>query len=157
MEQGVPSKRKWVPTQNSVSSQTLRQVWGNNKDISHMRSLIVWLSTCPLLRTHWVACALAKNSDRRVPVLEFFYTMYRWDFFLVKGLIRKDLCCFWKLPKGWNLFLKKKKKIIYLFMAALGLRCCMRAFSSCGEQGLLFVAVCGLLIVVASLVAEHRL
>ena len=40
-------------------------------------------------------------------------------------------------------------------MAALGLRCCVRAFSSCGEQGLLFVAVHGLLIAVASLVAEH--
>ena len=33
----------------------------------------------------------------------------------------------------------------------------MQAFSSCGEQGLLFVVVRGLLIVVASLVAEHRL
>ena len=42
-------------------------------------------------------------------------------------------------------------------MAALGLHCCARAFSSCGEQGLLFVAVRGLLIAVASLVAEHRL
>ena len=31
------------------------------------------------------------------------------------------------------------------------------AFSSCGEQGLLFAAVCGLLIAVASLVAEHGL
>ena len=46
---------------------------------------------------------------------------------------------------------------IYLFLAALGLRCCTRAFSSCGEQGLLFIAVRGLLIAVASLVAEHRL
>ena len=40
-------------------------------------------------------------------------------------------------------------------MAALGLRCCVWAFSSCGEQGLLFVAVSGLLIAVASLVAQH--
>ena len=39
----------------------------------------------------------------------------------------------------------------------LGLRCCMRAFSSCGEQELLFVAVRGLLIAVASLLAEHGL
>ena len=31
----------------------------------------------------------------------------------------------------------------------------MRAFSSCGKQGLLFIALCGLLIVEASLVAEH--
>ena len=36
----------------------------------------------------------------------------------------------------------------------LGLRCCVYAFSSCGEQGLLFVAVRGLLIAVASLVVE---
>ena len=42
-------------------------------------------------------------------------------------------------------------------MAALGLRCCVSAFSSCGEQGLLFVAVHGLLIAVASLVVEHEL
>ena len=34
-------------------------------------------------------------------------------------------------------------------MAVLGLRCCMQAFSSCGEWWLLFVAVCVLLIVVA--------
>ena len=47
--------------------------------------------------------------------------------------------------------------LIYLFLAALGLRCCAQAFSSCSEQGLLFVAVRGLLIAVASLVAEHGL
>ena len=40
--------------------------------------------------------------------------------------------------------------LIYLFLAALGLRCCARAFSSCRERGLLFVAVRGLLIAVAS-------
>ena len=38
---------------------------------------------------------------------------------------------------------------IYLFLAALGLCCCSRAFSSCREQGLLFVAVRELLIAVA--------
>ena len=52
-------------------------------------------------------------------------------------------------PVMWRSFL------IYLFLAALGLHCCVRAFSSCGKQGLLFVAVRGLLIAVASLVAEH--
>ena len=36
-------------------------------------------------------------------------------------------------------------------MAVLGPRCCVQAFSSCGEQGLLFVVVHGLLIVVAFL------
>ena len=44
-----------------------------------------------------------------------------------------------------------------LFLAVLGLRCHVWAFSSCGERGLLFVVVCGLLIAVASLVAEHGL
>ena len=48
-------------------------------------------------------------------------------------------------------------RFIYLFLAALGLHCCAWAFSSCGERGLLFIVVRGLLIVVASLVAEHRL
>ena len=42
-------------------------------------------------------------------------------------------------------------------MAALGLRCFARAFSSCGKWGLLFVVVRGLLTAVASLVAEHGL
>ena len=42
-------------------------------------------------------------------------------------------------------------------MAALGLCCCTWAFSSCGEQGLLFVVVRRLLIVVASLAVEHGL
>ena len=44
-----------------------------------------------------------------------------------------------------------------LFLAVLGLCCCAWAFSSCGERGLLFFAVRGLLIAVASLVAEHGL
>ena len=38
--------------------------------------------------------------------------------------------------------------IFIIFLAALGLRCCVPAFSSCGEQGLLFVA---------SLVVEYGL
>ena len=46
---------------------------------------------------------------------------------------------------------------IYFFLAASGLRCCAWAFSSCGKWGLLFNAVHGFLIAVASLVAEHGL
>ena len=42
-------------------------------------------------------------------------------------------------------------------MAVLGLRFCVRAFSSCGKWGPFFIAVCGPLTIVASLVAEHRL
>ena len=42
-------------------------------------------------------------------------------------------------------------------MAVLGLRFCVRAFSSCGKRGPLFIAVRGPLTITASLVAEHRL
>ena len=42
-------------------------------------------------------------------------------------------------------------------MAVLGLRFCARAFFSCGKRGPLFIAVHGLLTIVASLVVEHRL
>ena len=48
------------------------------------------------------------------------------------------------------------KKFIYFTFGYAG--CCSAwAFSSCDERGLLFIAVRGLLIVVASLVAEHGL
>ena len=47
--------------------------------------------------------------------------------------------------------------VFFGFLSALGLHCFAWAFSSCGKQGLLFAAVRGLLIVVASLVAEHML
>ena len=50
-----------------------------------------------------------------------------------------------------------KNYLFYLFLAVLGLCCCARAFSSCGERRLLFVAVHRLLIAVASLVVEHGL
>ena len=49
------------------------------------------------------------------------------------------------------------KDFFILPLAVVGLHCCTRAFSSCGELGALFVAMRGLLIVVASLVAENRL
>ena len=60
-----------------------------------------------------------------------------------------------KIPQTFFYFI-----FINVFMyllAALGLCCCARTFSSCGERGLLFLAVHGFLIAVASLVAEHGL
>ena len=71
------------------------------------------------------------------------------------------MLCFTELRRFF--FLNKSKvcgnlalnEFFFFFLAALGLRCCARAFSSCGERGLLFVAVCSLLIAVASLVVEH--
>ena len=55
------------------------------------------------------------------------------------------------LSDTFSFFFLKINLCIYLFLAVLGLRCCAQAFSSCGEQGLRFVAVRGLL------VAEHEL
>ena len=68
-------------------------------------------------------------------------------------------CLFLKLvtvKSSWLVvfFFNKFIHFIYLFLAELGLHCCARAFSSCGKQGLLFVAVRGLLIAVASLVVD---
>lgn len=45
---------------------------------------------------------------------------------------------------------------ICLFLLAMGLHCFAQAFSG-GERGLLVLAVCGLLVSVASLAVEHRL
>ena len=47
--------------------------------------------------------------------------------------------------------------IIFFFLVVLDLRCCMQVFSSCGEWGLLFFAMCGLLTVVTSPVVERGL
>ena len=60
------------------------------------------------------------------------------------------------LELPWMLFFHTPPPQINLFLPALGLCCCARAFSSCGKQGLLFVLVHGLPNVVASLVEEHR-
>ena len=69
-------------------------------------------------------------------------------------------CLVFVLSKDNEIVFFLKTNFIYLFIyfwAASGLRWCSWTFSSCGERGLFFVAVRGLLIVVASLVAEHGL
>ena len=53
-------------------------------------------------------------------------------------------------------FLKKLINLLFIF-GCVGSLLLRAAFSSCKEQGLLFVAVRGLLIAVASPVAEHGL
>ena len=42
------------------------------------------------------------------------------------------------------------------FLAVLGLHCFAQPFSSCSERWLLFVVMLGLLIVLASLISQHR-
>ena len=64
--------------------------------------------------------------------------------------------CWLHIDFSFALFFCGHCKFIY-FLAVLSLPCCAQAFSSCGEWGLLFIVVCGLLIAVASLAAEHRL
>ena len=63
--------------------------------------------------------------------------------------------CFFKKSSLLRYNLHTVKDILFfffnLFLAALGICCCVRAFFSCGERGLLFVAVHRLLIVVAFL------
>ena len=63
------------------------------------------------------------------------------------------------LPSFLSLSLSFLELVTYFcyVLAVLGLCCCMQAFSSSGEWGLLFSVVCKLLTVVAFLVAEHRL
>ena len=59
-----------------------------------------------------------------------------------------------------EIFLTCAHCFIYSFLVTLGLHFCTWAFSSCSKWGLLFILVCfslWLLIVVTSLVAEHRL
>ena len=55
-----------------------------------------------------------------------------------------------------NIKVQKTVFFFNLFLAALGLRCCAWAFSSCGERGLLFAAVRKLLTAVASLCCGAR-
>ena len=49
-----------------------------------------------------------------------------------------------------HLFFFNTCNFMYLFLSALGLCCLTRAISACGERGLLFVVVRGLLVVGAS-------
>ena len=49
------------------------------------------------------------------------------------------------------------KKLFYLFLAVLDLRCCARAFSSCGERGLLLLRCVGFSLRWLLFVAEHGL
>ena len=84
------------------------------------------------------------------PFFSFCYLYLHMSCDIISALRESQAHCPMSIFKKINLF-------IYLFLSVLGLRCCVRGFSSCGEQGKLFVAVHGLLIVVASLVVEHGL
>ena len=81
----------------------------------------------------------------------FVYSEYEWFVTIcAEGIFSQFVTCLYFIIIIIFIYL-------FIFLAALGLCCCTQAFSSCDEWGLLFVVVCGLLIVVSSLVAEHRL
>ena len=78
------------------------------------------------------------------------YTLHQWQK-KKKSIVfqGQDLCGVISLSSlltiwSFHLFFFNINLFIYLFLAALGLRCCARAFSICRERGLLFVVVCGL-------------
>ena len=72
--------------------------------------------------------------------------------------IRNSIIMQYRLALVFYSFFKINLFILFIyFWGVLCLRCCSRAFSSCGERGLLFLVVCGLLIAMTSLIAEHGL
>ena len=77
------------------------------------------------------------------------------SFYLVVFLFYQSFSSFFF--NNVRFFLKIIYLFIYLFMAVLGLRFCVRAFSSCGKRGPLFITVRCPLTIAASLVAEHSL
>ena len=94
--------------------------------------------------------------------LPFFLPPYLWDLVFVLYICKYAAFAIITLlfPTYYIINNLKNYYIVFKFfkfLAALGLRCYTQALSSCSERGLLFVAVRRLLIVVASLVAEHRL
>ena len=84
--------------------------------------------------------------------IQVFCPIFNWVIFLYWVVWAVYTFCFFVFC-----FFYKFIYFIYLFLAVLGPRCCARALSSRGEQGLLFIAVRGPLIAAASPVAEHGL
>ena len=93
---------------------------------------------------HYIYSSYFLNLPQTVTVPMTLNTFF---FFKAKGKVKR------LLPNRMEILFY----FIYLFLVALGLSCCAWAFSSCSERGLLFIAVRGLLVEVASLVVEHGL
>ena len=100
------------------------------------------------------------NKRCRDPLFQAHHkNKFQW----IKGLNLKDKLTreYWRLyswpwgRKGFLFFFFKDWLIDWLLCWVFVF--CARAFSSCGKRGPLFIAVCGPLTIVASLVAEHRL
>ena len=81
--------------------------------------------------------------------------MYFWKIF--SAFIFFFLFLFFLIAYFFFFFLVHLFLFIYLFLAVWGPRFCVRAFSSCGKWGPLFIAVRGPLTIAAPPAAEHRL
>ena len=116
----------------------------------HMVTLLIVLKETSILFS-LVAAPIynAINYIEGFPFVHTLSSMLLVDFFMMDG--HSDRC---DVILHCGVFLIV---FIYLFSTALGLHCCMQAFSSCGEWGLLFIMMHGLLIVVDSLVGEPGL
>ena len=84
-------------------------------------------------------------------------TDYELLFWANSSIFTNKICAHFQNYIKLHQFFKKFIYLINIFLAAQGLHCCMWAFSSCGQRGLLFVVVHGILIAVACLVVEHGL
>ena len=125
----------------------------NSMDISHF---VIHLSVEGHL-SYFHFWATMKNAAMNIHVWVFVWTIM-FSFLLgrylgVELLGHVVILCLTFFFK-WELCIYL---FIYLFLAVLGLRFCVRAFSSCGKWGPLFIAVRGPLTIAASPVAEHRL
>ena len=107
----------------------------------------------------WISPAKPASSVWQMRRKHKFSSFYLYNTDFISVLLKENFL--WDIMKSQFKCYFFKYKFIYfiylLILAALGLRCCMRAFSRCGERGLLFIVVRGLLIAVASLVVEHGL
>ena len=84
-------------------------------------------------------------------------TFFELPLFDQKQKLLRNQDCHKSPLQGFFFFFNFGFIYLFIFMAVLGLRFCVRAFSSCGKWGPFFIAVRRTLTVAASLVAEHRL
>ena len=87
------------------------------------------------------------------PVIVVYYFLLFFMKLIFSKIVLAEICHESSHPTLFFFF----GKTIYLLLAALGLYCCARAFSSCGEQRLLSAQVCRLLIAVSPLVVVVNL
>ena len=158
-----------------TSGKGARKLWKTIKTVDLLRliyspkSSIVCLRTGGTNKPRVCLCLCfvwwGRKKERNERVIE---DKIHWTVLNTSQLISVNLLGSWQAGWSTKLWIKERMDmasfflinlfIFYLFIfGRVVFFCCVRAFSSCGEQGLLFVVMHRLLTVVASLVAEHRL